>query len=134
MRRYLLDATPLTALLFRRPAAIDLMVPWGERREVVTSVMVYGEVVEYIQGFSVYAEHRSRLRRLVRGIYPLAPTFAVLERYASIRRTLRRQGVGLIGDMDTVIAATALERGLPVVTTDTDFQRVPELSVMLLPR
>jgi predicted nucleic acid-binding protein len=38
----------------------------------------------------------------------------------------------LIGDIDTLIAATALERNLTVVTIDTDFQRVPDLSVILL--
>jgi predicted nucleic acid-binding protein len=43
-------------------------------------------------------------------------------------------GPGLIGDIDTLIAATALERNLTVVTIDTDFQRVPNLRVILLSR
>ena len=43
-------------------------------------------------------------------------------------------GPGLIGDIDTLIAATALERHLTVVTIDTDFQRVPSLRVILLSR
>jgi predicted nucleic acid-binding protein len=38
----------------------------------------------------------------------------------------------LIGDIDTLIAATALERNLTVVTIDSDFQRVPQLKVILL--
>jgi predicted nucleic acid-binding protein len=46
----------------------------------------------------------------------------------------RTPGLGLIGDIDTLIAATALERGLTVVTTDADFQRVPGLQTMLIPR
>jgi PIN domain len=41
-------------------------------------------------------------------------------------------GPGLIGDIDTLIAATALKRGLTVVTTDGDFERVPQLKVMLM--
>lgn len=45
-----------------------------------------------------------------------------------------RRGVGLIRDIDTLIAATALEHDLTVVTLDGDFQRVPVLKVMLLPR
>ena len=58
-----------------------------------------------------------------------------MERYAEIRRQLRRpRGPGLIGDVDTLIAATALDRGLTVVTTDSDFQRVPDLEVMLVDR
>jgi predicted nucleic acid-binding protein len=40
----------------------------------------------------------------------------------------------LIGDIDTLIAATALEYDLTVVTIDPDFQRVPDLKVMLLTR
>ena len=35
-------------------------------------------------------------------------------------------------DIDTLIAATALERDLTVVTTDQDFERVPGLKVMLI--
>lgn len=37
------------------------------------------------------------------------------------------QQSGLIGDIDTLIAATALEHGLILVTTDSDFGRVPGL-------
>jgi predicted nucleic acid-binding protein len=40
-------------------------------------------------------------------------------------------GPGLIGDIDKLIAATALEANLTVVTTDRDLQRVPDLNVML---
>ena len=59
----------------------------------------------------------------------------MLERYADIRRTLRRpQGPGLIGDIDTLIAATAMERNVTLVTTDSDFERVPGLTVMLIAR
>jgi predicted nucleic acid-binding protein len=61
-------------------------------------------------------------------------TYRIMERYADIRRHLRRQGPGLIGDVDTLIAATGLVRGPTVVTTDRDFERVPDLGVMLIPR
>jgi predicted nucleic acid-binding protein len=43
-------------------------------------------------------------------------------------------GPGLIGDIDTLIAATALVRGLTLVTTDRAFERVPRLQLMLIPR
>ncbi len=36
--------------------------------------------------------------------------------------------------MDTLIAATAIEHGLTVVTLDGDFERVPGLPAMLLDR
>ena len=43
-------------------------------------------------------------------------------------------GSGLIGDIDTLIAATALYNNLTVVTTDSDFTRVPGLKLMHIPR
>ena len=52
----------------------------------------------------------------------------------SRRRLVGPQGPGLIGDIDTLIAATALERNLTLVTSDTDFERVPDLKLMLIPR
>ena len=58
-----------------------------------------------------------------------------MERYADIRRRLRPPyGPGLIGDVDTISAATALVHDLTVVTTDTDFERVPNLKLLLLDR
>ena len=62
-------------------------------------------------------------------------TYAVLEQYADLRRMLRPpHGPGLISDIDTLIAATALVYDLTLVTTDSDFTRVPQLDVMFLPR
>lgn len=74
-------------------------------------------------------------RYLLVTIYPLTLTRAMLERYAEIRWRLRPpRGPGLIGDLDTLIAATAVERGLTLVTADTDFQRVAGLRLRLLSR
>jgi predicted nucleic acid-binding protein len=133
MRRYLLDTAPLAALLLARPAAVDLISPWLKRHEVATSILAYAEVVEYSKDFADAKHRQSQLRRLLGEVYPYFLTYPILERYTDIRRSLRRpQGKGLIGDIDTLIAATALERNLTVVTIDTDFQRVPDLQVMLL--
>lgn len=133
MRKYLLDSTPMAAYLNRRQAAIDLISPWIERREVATSILVYGEVTEYIKSLADFPERHAQLKRLLREILPYFLTYSILERYADIRRQLRPpRGPGLIGDVDTLIAATALDRGLTVVTTDTDFQRVPGLEVQLI--
>jgi predicted nucleic acid-binding protein len=38
-------------------------------------------------------------------------------------------GPGLISDIDTLIAATTLERNPTVVTTDSDYEQVPGLKV-----
>ena len=108
MRQYLLDSAPLAAYLNGRQVAVDLISPWIARRH-------------------------AQLRRLLCEVYPYFLTYAIMDRYANIRRQLRPpHGPGLIGDIDTLIAATALERDLTVVTTDSDFERVPQLKVMLI--
>ena len=135
MRRYLLDTTPLAAFLFGREPVVTLITPWLDSHEVATSVLVYGEIIEYLMGQSNFRERQAELRRLLREITPLFPSYSVLDRYAQLRRALRPpHGTGLIGDIDCLIAAIALERGLVVVTTDRDYTRVPELSVLLLER
>ena len=135
MRRYLLDTGPLGAYLQGRQAVVNLVAPWLRQQEAATSILAYGEVVEYMKGFPDFVSLHTQLRRLLRHIYPHFLTYRILERYADLRRSLRRpHGPGLIGDIDTLIAATALERNLTVVTIDTDFQRVPNLRVILLSR
>lgn len=130
MRRYLLDTGPLGAYLQGREPAVDLILPWIMHGEASTSILVYGEVIEYIKGLHNFPTKYREIRGLLGSIYPYFLTYSILERYAEIRRTLRPpHGPGLIGDIDTLIAATALERNLTVVTTDSDFERVPSLKV-----
>ena len=132
MRRYLLDTGPLGAYLQGREPAVDLIVPWIRRGEAATSILVYGEIIEYIKSLQDYPTKYRGLRGLLGAIYPYFLTYSILERYAEIRLALRRGN--LIGDVDTLIAATAIERNLTPVTIDPDFQRVPNLKVMLLSR
>lgn len=135
MKRYLLDTGLLAALLLSRPAAVELILPWLSREEVSTSILAYAEVVEYIRGFPDFPRRHAELRTLLQAIHPYFLTYPILERYGEIRRSLRPpHGPGLVGDIDTLIAATALERQLTIVTVDADFQRVPHLRLMLFPR
>ena len=133
MSRYLLDNGVLTAYLKGRPGALRLIRPWILAREVATSILVYGEAIEYLKSDAAFLLRRAELRALLREVAPLALTYPILERYAELRRELRRSG-GLIGDVDTLIAATALDHDLTVVTLDSDFQRVPGLTIMRLTR
>ncbi len=133
MKRYLLDTSLVAAYLQNRKAAVKLITPWIRKQEAATSILVYAEVTEYIKGHSDFPKRASDLRGLLRTIYPYFLTYSILERYADIRRLLRPpKGRGLIGDVDTLIAATALERNLTIVTTDRDFERVPQLKVKLV--
>lgn len=135
MTRYLVDTTPLAALLNNHPAAAALLSAWLTARELATSILVYGEVVESLRRHTDFTRSHAALRALVRALHPYVPTYRIVERYADLRRQLRPPyGPGLIGDIDTLIAATALEHDLILVTTDADFARVPGLRFIRLDR
>ena len=105
------------------------------QRAAATSILVYGEVVEYLKSVPSSTQRRRQLRERLVEIHPYALSYPTLDRYADLRRELRPPyGPGLIGDIDTVIVATALTRGLTLVTTDIDFLRVPGLNPILLDR
>lgn len=134
MRQYLLDTNVLGAYLQGRAGAISLAQAWIHHGEAATSIVVYGEIMEYLKGFAEFPRHQAELRTLLRKVYPYPMTYALLEHYADLRRAMRSPyGPGLIGDIDTLIAATALHYRLTLVTTDSDFTRVPGLSFMHLP-
>lgn len=134
MRRYLLDSPILTGYLKGRNV-VTLVEPWVDQNQAATSLLVYGEISEYNRNFPNFAHRQTELRALLHQVYPYGLNYTILERYAELRRMLRPpHGPGLIGDIDTLIAATALVHNLTLVTTDSDFTRVPQLQVMLLPR
>ena len=135
MAEHLIDTGPLAGYLLGRRWAMEALDPLLDKHEAATSILVYGEVIEYLKSLPDFAARRSQLRRQLQEIRPYLLTYGVLERYADIRRDLRPPyGTGLIGDVDTLIAATALEYDLTVVTVDRDFTRVPQLRVQILSR
>ncbi len=134
MRQYLLDSAVLSAYLRGRPAALALAKQWVHASEATTSIVCVGEVAEYLKSFLDYPRHWQAFRTLLVRVHPYPLTYAIAQRYADLRRALRPPyGPGLIGDLDTLIAATAWEYGLTLVTTDGDFSRVPGLTVQVLP-
>jgi predicted nucleic acid-binding protein len=135
MNRYLLNASPVTAYLRGRRGAVTLIQPWIDSGEAATSILIYGEVIELFKSLPGFPRRRVLLQALLRQIRTYELTYAILERYADLRRALRPPyGPGLVGDVDTLLAATALDHGLTVVTIDGDFMCIPGLSVMCLDR
>ena len=99
-----------------------------DHSQAATSLLVYGEISEYNYSFPDFARRQTELRALLQQVYPYGLSYLILERYAQLRRILRPpHGPGLIGDIDTLIAATALVYDLTLVTTDSYFTRVPQL-------
>lgn len=88
-------------------------------------------MIEYLKGLPNFQEKYSKFHKILHEIPPHPLTYAILDRYADIRRTLRPQHQD-IGDIDTHFAATALEEHLTLVTIDHDFERVPKLKVQLV--
>jgi predicted nucleic acid-binding protein len=137
--KYLLDTGPLTAYLLGRQGAVTRLDALIRNGEASTSSLVYAEAIEYFQSFAAFQQLQAVLRGVLRDqVKRLYPTYAVCEQYATLRRTMRQMRkpsgsqVGLIGDIDTMIAATALAHGLTVITIDSDFTRVPGLPHQLL--
>ena len=82
-------------------------------------------VLEFLEGY----EHPNAGERLLEGYSRLPVTDGVARRGSRLRRRLRAEG-RMIGDYDVLIAATALDAGVPLVTANTThFQRVEGLTV-----
>jgi predicted nucleic acid-binding protein len=115
------------------PAALTLIEPLVRNGQAKTSILVYGEVVEYLKGLPTFQAYKARLQKLfaLNQITPYPLTYPILERYADFRRYPRPQHKE-IGDIDTLIAATALEHNLTLLTIDTDYDRVPHLKWQLV--
>ena len=131
MKRYLLDTSLLAGFFHKREKAVDLITPWLKQHAVATSILVYGEVIEYLKGLPNFSSHHAVFHDILSEIPPYPLTTSIMDRYADIRRTLRSANKD-IGDIDTLIAATAIEHGLTLVTIDHDFERVPHLKLQLV--
>jgi predicted nucleic acid-binding protein len=82
-------------------------------------------VLEFLEGY----EHPAAGERLLEAYSRLPVTDGVARRGSRLRRSLRAEG-RMIGDFDVLIAATALDAGIPLVTANTThFQRVEGLTV-----
>ena len=126
---YLADSDRVADYLKGRVDAvrfIDDLRPDG----LAISVVTYGEVYEGVAfGRDAEAQERAFETFLV-AVTVLPVTEAEVRRFALLRGELRRSGF-TIGDMDLLIAATALEHDLVLATRNVrDFSRVPGLRML----
>lgn len=75
MKSYLLDTAPLAAYLLGRQWAVEMIDAWLDRHEVATSILVYGEVVEYLKGLADFPTRHTQLRRQLQEIRPYVLTY-----------------------------------------------------------
>lgn len=130
MTAVLFDTSAYSALGRGHPGAASLAATAD--RIFVTPIIV-GEL---LAGFE-RGKHRRRNREVLRRFLS-SPRVEVVpideetaERYAAIVVSLRAAGTP-ISTHDLWIAASAMQHGLPIVTADADFERVPQVLVRLL--
>lgn len=97
---------------------------------LATSLITYGELY---QG-AYYARNPQRalqaLRDVLDGVAILPLTVTIMERFGVVRGSLTRNQRQQVGDMDLLIAATALEHGVTLVTyNQRDYTLIPGLAL-----
>ncbi|MFN8635967.1 MAG: type II toxin-antitoxin system VapC family toxin [Chloroflexota bacterium] len=126
---YLIDTDAVADWLNSRPEAVRLL-PTLQLEGIAISLITYGEVYDGIYyGRDPRAAEQAFLRFL-RGVAVLPPNRSIMRRFALLRGDLRRRGLG-IGDLDTMIAATALHYDLTLVTRNLrHYTRIPGLKIL----
>lgn len=95
---------------------------------LAVSLITYGELYEGVHYARNPQQALDGLRAFLRGKELLPLTTAIMERFAIVRGQLSRPQRQQIGDMDLLIAATALHHDLTLLTRNIrDFRLVPDL-------
>lgn len=130
MSRCLRDASAYSAFM-RGNESVRAAI--GEAVRIVLTPTVLGELRAGFRGGSRRERNEELLRRF-RGSSRVS-TIPIDEDtagcYAEIVTSLRRASTP-ISTNDTWIAASALQHGLRILTTDGDFRRVPQVAVDLM--
>lgn len=125
--RYLVDSDWVIDYLNAQPqtiATLQRLEPDG----LAISIITYAEVYEGILFSRDPAQGDRGFRQFLRGVDVLPLTRRVTRQFAALRGRLPRQIRQQVGDMDLLIAATALHHGLTMMTNNLrDYQHVPGL-------
>lgn len=97
--------------------------------EVAVSIVTYAELRAGVLAATTLAARSRRISTLqaVTDLHPLPIEARVADHWAQLRLVLADSGQR-VNVNDTWIAATALAHGVPVVTQDSDFDQLAELS------
>ena len=122
----LLDTSALIAFLQGRGIGEEVQVVLAERRGVISAVSVY-ELCAGVRS-KTHLDQRLHLISLTRVV---AMDQTIAHRAADLFTTLRSGGV-TIDNEDLIVAATAIERGVAVLTENTrHFAAIPELRLVI---
>jgi tRNA(fMet)-specific endonuclease VapC len=126
--KYLVDSDWIIDGLASIPSALTpLEQHAGEGLAV--SIITFGEVFDGAYDFPDPQSHLASFRRFLSGFMVLGLNDPIMERFASQRYRLRREG-NLIPDLDLLIGVTALHYDLTLMTRNLrHFSRIPDLKL-----
>lgn len=126
--RFLVDTDYVVDFLVNRSEATTLLSSLAQDG-IAISLLTVGEILEGIYYGRDPKKSEALFRAFLATVDILSPNEATMEKLARIRGDLRRRGL-LIGDFDTVIAATAIQHHLTLVTRNLkDYDRIPGLTL-----
>ncbi len=113
------------------PTAVDRM---RRAQALLLPSIALGELLAGFTNGNREAQNRALLHEFLASprVRVVPTTAETAERYRAIVVTLRRQSTP-IPTNDIWIAAVAMEAGVPVLTSDDDFNRVPQIIVDWIP-
>jgi len=127
---YLIDSNWLIDHLEDVPAASELFERLAEEG-IAISIISYMEAYQGLERSPNPEQAQSKFQALIESIPILPFSTVVAKRCARLRETLKRQGKRVNARaLDLIIAATALEYNLPLVTRNIeDFDDIPDLKL-----
>ena len=130
---YLVDSNVVIDHLLDVPSAsaiLESLTPKG----LAISIITYMEAFQGTERSPDVEQAREKFQAFTDGVLILPLSFAVAERCARLRETLRTQKKRVNSRaLDLIIAATALEYDLTLITKNTeDFKDIPDLTLYQL--